>query len=82
MTPPDTNLETQTRRHRGPLVGMLVVVVFAVGIIFYWLVAEVEQAETNDQTTPTTEPPVATPGEGAPATGGETGATGAAPATR
>ncbi|WP_417601438.1 hypothetical protein [Pararhodobacter oceanensis] len=37
MTPPDTNLQTQQRRHRGPLIGMAVVAIFAIGLTLYWL---------------------------------------------
>lgn len=35
MSAPQTNIEKQQRRHRGPLVGMIAVVI-AVGIGFVW----------------------------------------------
>ena len=38
MSSPDTNLEKQKRWHRGPLIGMAVVVAFGVGLILFWLV--------------------------------------------
>ena len=36
MSAPDTNLEKQERRHRGPLIGMAIAVIFAgiLGFIF------------------------------------------------
>ncbi len=37
MSAPDTNLNKQTRRHRGPLIGMAIVVVFAIGYGAYYL---------------------------------------------
>lgn len=55
MTPPDTNLSTETRRHRGPLVGMALVVIFALVMIFYWVGWGNEQSPTNDQTGAATE---------------------------
>lgn len=36
MSAPHTNLETQKRRHRGPLIGMALVVIFGVALIVYW----------------------------------------------
>lgn len=41
MTPPDTNVNKQKRRHRGPLIGMGLVAVFGIGIILYWIAEEV-----------------------------------------
>ncbi|MDT8855947.1 hypothetical protein RNZ50_13185 [Paracoccaceae bacterium Fryx2] len=40
MSAPNTNLDKQKRRHRGPLIGMAAVVLFGVGIIAYWLTEE------------------------------------------
>lgn len=40
MSAPQTNLEKQRRRHRGPLIGMALVAVFGVGLIAYWLFEE------------------------------------------
>ncbi|QHQ35799.1 hypothetical protein [Algicella marina] len=51
MTPPDTNIEKQKRRHLGPLVGMGIAVVFGVGLIIYWISEAVVTApETEDPT--------------------------------
>jgi hypothetical protein len=36
MSPSDTNMEKQKRRHRGPLIGMALVIAFVVAIIVYW----------------------------------------------
>lgn len=46
MSAPQTNLENQKRRHRGPLMGMALVVIFAVGLIFIWLMDESSGGET------------------------------------
>ena len=43
MSAPRTNIETQKRRHRGPLIGMAVVVIFALGLLF-WLMFRVSDA--------------------------------------
>ncbi len=45
MSAPRTNIEKQKRRHIGPLIGMAVVVVFAVGLILYW---QFEEAARGD----------------------------------
>ncbi len=34
MSAPQTNIETQKRRHRGPIIGIIAVVVFALGLLF------------------------------------------------
>jgi hypothetical protein len=36
MSAPEVNIEKQKRRHRGPLIGMAVVVLFVVALILYW----------------------------------------------
>lgn len=67
MSAPDTNLEKQKRRHRGPLVGMAVGVTF-VAIIFLWMIGIVAfdgqtpegaatqiDGRTGEQTTPAPE---------------------------
>ena len=46
MSAPQTNLDKQGRRHRGPLVGMAIVVVFAVGLMFIWLMDESSGGQT------------------------------------
>ncbi|MDR7125053.1 hypothetical protein [Pseudotabrizicola sp. 4114] len=77
MSAPQTNIEKQKRRHRGPLIGMIVVVL-AVGLGYLWWVgyevAESDPAQgsqtqidsrTGDQVVPETTPnqsdPVAVP---------------------
>lgn len=69
MSAPRTNIETQKRRHRGPLIGMAVVVLFALALIAYWLLDEASEARnpigTDRQTT----------GQGVTIEGVETGTT-------
>ena len=43
MSPPDTNLEKQKRRHWGPLWGIGLAVLFAVGLFLWWITYVVEQ---------------------------------------
>lgn len=45
MSAPKTNLETEKRRHMGPLLGMAAVVIFGVGLIVYW---QFEEAAKGD----------------------------------
>jgi hypothetical protein len=54
MSAPRTNLETEKRRHMGPLIGMAVVVIFGVGLILYWLFQEAAQGNspTSDTVAP------------------------------
>jgi hypothetical protein len=61
MSPPDTDVEKQAKRHRGPLYGTLAVVVFAlallVGLIF-WVVGtgnEPREAEHGAENGPAAE---------------------------
>lgn len=67
MSAPQTNLEKQKRRHRGPLIGITLGLLFVAGI-FLWMfgtVAEEGQppqgaetqidGRTGEQTTPATE---------------------------
>lgn len=69
MSAPKTNIETQKRRHIGPLIGMAVVVIFGVGIILWWQLEEAAQGASpgsdisdspdlrpNDATNPPTPP--------------------------
>jgi hypothetical protein len=37
MAPHDTNTPKEARRHAVPLIALAVVVLFAVGLIFWWL---------------------------------------------
>ena len=48
MTPPDTNLQKQKKRHRGPLIGIALVVIFGFGLIAYWVVEEAAVAPGPD----------------------------------
>ena len=41
MSPPDTNLKKQESRHKWPLIGMAIVVIFGIGIIVFWTGEEV-----------------------------------------
>ncbi len=56
MTDPHTKIEKQVRRHIGPLVGMAVVVVFAVGLIVYWMFEEVGNASNPRGDAPAEQP--------------------------
>ena len=38
MSAPRTDVETQTRWHRGPIIGMIVVVVFALSLLFWQMI--------------------------------------------
>lgn len=37
MSAPHTNVKKQRRRHKGPLIGLGLVVLFGVGLILYWI---------------------------------------------
>jgi hypothetical protein len=63
MSAPKTNIETEKRRHAGPLIGMALVAVFGVGLILYWQFEEAAQGASpgSDVTdAPETEPVDAT----------------------
>ncbi len=45
MSAPDTGIETQKRRHRGPLIGMAVAVIVGVSFMTFWLFGEVATAD-------------------------------------
>lgn len=50
MSAPHTNLQKQRRRHIGPLIGMIVVVVFALALLVWLLMRTADQGtppETN-----------------------------------
>ena len=49
MSPPDTNLKKQESRHKWPLIGMALVVIFGVGIIVYWTGEEVATAPEAEE---------------------------------
>jgi len=48
MTAPDTKLERQKRRHRGPLIGIGIAVIFGVGMMMLWLFGAVSDAPPPD----------------------------------
>ena len=75
MSAPQTNIDKQKRRHRGPLVGMAVVVTFVGLLLFWWLGQEASQNDVNPgaqalpEGTPTDVAPAGeTPTDQAPAT--------------
>ena len=57
MSSPDTNTRKEARRHWPPLLALLLVVVFGVGLILYWVAEEI--AEAPDEDAPTTTAPSA-----------------------
>ncbi len=67
MSAPHTNLETQKRRHRGPLIGMALVAIFGVALIVYWQFEEA--AEGNSPTSDTVQPETGTEPASAPVAG-------------
>ncbi len=48
MSAPHTNVETQKRRHRAPLIGMVVVVVFALTALFFLMMNTAEEGTPVD----------------------------------
>jgi len=47
MSAPKTNLETQKKRHRGPLIGMALAVGFGVALVLYWILDESAPADNG-----------------------------------
>ncbi|WP_145109533.1 hypothetical protein [Cereibacter sediminicola] len=43
MSASDNNIDKQKRRHRGPLIGIAVVVIFALGYLVWWFGYEVAE---------------------------------------
>ncbi|ODM41187.1 hypothetical protein [Cereibacter johrii] len=43
MSASDNDIEKQKRRHRGPLIGIAVVVIFALGYMVWWFGHEVSE---------------------------------------
>lgn len=74
MSAPQTNIEKQRRRHRGPLIGMALVVVFGVLLITWWLFEEASQAASPSEGTAapaiSTEVPASTGDQPASPSGG------------
>lgn len=70
MTPPNTNIEKQERRHRWPLIGIVAVLAFAAIIGFIMLTGGGEEVivPAGDDASPAPESSLpATTGEPAPA---------------
>ncbi len=79
MSAPRTNIETQKRWHRGPLVGMVVVVIFALGLFLALMVTVADDGRpvdngegqingaTGESVAPTAEDPTVVQQDGAPA---------------
>lgn len=73
MANPDPNLQPDLRRererHAGPLIGMALVVIFAVALIFWWMMDEAAEAPgsatTIEQNDGSAMAPPASEGEGA-----------------
>ena len=66
MTPPDTNLQKQKKRHRGPLIGIALVVIFGFGLIAYWVLEEAAMAPGPDDGAEEQTPAAMPGGGGAP----------------
>ena len=60
MSAPQTNIEKQKRRHRGPLIGMALAVVFGVGLIVYWMLDEAAEGQSPLDAEPVTVPQTGT----------------------
>jgi hypothetical protein len=58
MSAPRTNIETQSRWHRAPLIGMVAAVVFALGLLFWQMMMTVP-----DATPPAGDPPTIPDGD-------------------
>lgn len=64
MSAPQTNIERQKRKHRGPLIGILVAAAIA-AVFFLMVLGESEPSDTTvplDATAPATTQPVAPAG--------------------
>lgn len=66
MTAPDTNLKKQAKRHRGPLVGIILAVLVAGGFLLWMLTRTMVTEPEVDGVTPaeTTESTTGMPAEG------------------
>lgn len=76
MSQPEQDLTRQVRRHRGPIFGIVIVVLLVVGFFLWWVGYEVDGAgptssaeQTEGQVSPTAPAPSAAPDQpgGAPA---------------
>jgi hypothetical protein len=68
MSAPQTNVERQKRRHRGPLIGIILGLI-VVAVMFFGFIGDTVTPETEllDANTPTVTPEAAAPAETAPA---------------
>lgn len=80
MSAPQTDMEKQTRRHRWPLIGMAVVVIFGVFLIGYWLFEEAAQTEQPEAEVPAGSADIETAPQVAPEAGAPTPTAPTAPA--
>ncbi len=64
MSAPRTNIETQKRWHRGPLIGMFAVVVFALGLLFWQMVIVADEGTPEEGGVPENGDPAAVPAPG------------------
>ncbi len=64
MSAPRTNVTTQGRRHRGPLIGMAAVVLLVMGMFGYWMYDEASNGQPQTTTSMPDGPP-ASEGDGA-----------------
>jgi len=62
MSAPQTNLEKQKRRHKGPLIGMAVGLIVGVLLMIYWGAAGSDDIATPPDAQDTTAPAVVQPG--------------------
>ena len=71
MSAPRTDIEKQKIWHRGPLIGMALVVLFGVGLIVIWLMDEAADGQSPGDNVPAPEvsaPSVTEPAQPAPTT--------------
>jgi molybdopterin-guanine dinucleotide biosynthesis protein A len=64
MSAPQTNIDRQKRRHRGPLIGILAGLAFVAILFFFYLgdTATPDESLLNEPTAPVTSQPVAPAG--------------------
>ena len=48
MSAPRTDVETQTRWHRGPIIGMIAVVTFALVLLFWQMMTVADEGQPAD----------------------------------
>lgn len=74
MTPPDTNLRKQRKRHKGPLIGMALAVIVAV-LFLGWLFSRTLMGTPEEPTAPAqVEDSTGMPADGAVSGPDDTGA--------